>query len=158
MVLEGETAPDFTAPLADGDIGSVSLSEYLDDGPVVLAFFPGAFTSVCRVEMCQFRDRIGEFDDVGATVLGVSVDTPFALNEFREQNGLGFGLVSDAARELLEAYGVRDDDFDGLGYAAAKRSVFVLDEGGTVTYRWVTEDPGVEPDYDAVGAAVAEAA
>jgi peroxiredoxin len=158
MVEQGDSAPEFTAPLANGDVESISLSETLGDGPVVLAFFPGAFTSVCREEMCSFRDRLAEFEDVDATVLGVSVDTPFALNAFREENDLGFDLVSDTGREIVDAYGVRDDDFAGLGYAAAKRSVFVLDSDGTVVYRWVTDDPGVEPDYDAVSEAAADAA
>jgi peroxiredoxin len=158
MVEHGETAPEFSAPLANGDVGSIALSERLGDGPVVLAFFPGAFTSVCRDEMCRFRDRLAEFEDVDATVLGVSVDTPFALDAFREENDLGFDLVSDTEREIVDAYGVRDDDFAGFGYPAAKRSVFVLDADGTVVYRWVTDDPGVEPDYDEVSEAAADAA
>jgi len=158
MVKEGETAPEFGAPLANGDVESFTLADHLGDGPVVLAFFPGAFTSVCRDEMCSFRDRLGEFDDVDATVFGVSVDTPFALNEFREHNDLGFDLVSDSEKEVIEAYGVRDENFADLGYAAAKRSVFVLDGDGEVTYRWVSDDPGVEPDYDAVSEAAADAA
>ncbi|MFB6217804.1 MAG: redoxin domain-containing protein [Halobacteriaceae archaeon] len=157
MVEVGDTAPEFSAPLATGDdIGEFSLGDALGGGPIVLAFFPGAFTGVCTDEMCTFRDNLGAFEDVEATVYGVSVDSPFALNEFREQNGLGFDLISDTDTEVMLAYGVRDDDF-GPGYAAAKRAVFVLNEEGTVTYRWVTDDPGVEPDYEAVREAAAEA-
>lgn len=158
MVEIGDEAPDFTAPLATGDTEAVSLSEQLGGGPIVLAFFPGAFTGVCRDEMCTFRDNLAEFEDVGATVYGVSVDSPFALEEFRTQNDLGFGLVSDTDKEIVDAYGVRDDDFFDPPYTAAKRSVFVIDDEGTVTYRWVSDDPGVEPDYEAVREAATEAA
>jgi peroxiredoxin len=158
MVDVGDDAPDFTAPLANGDVESITLSEHLGDGPVVLAFFPGAFTGVCTDEMCAFRDALSEFESVDATVFGVSVDTPFSLNEFRANNDLGFDLVSDTDKEVIDAFGVRDPDFADFGYAAAKRSVFVLDDEGTVTYRWVTDDPGVEPDYEEVREAAADAA
>ncbi len=159
MPTTGDTAPDFTAPLATGDVESITLSDRLEDeAPVVLAFFPGAFTSVCTTEMCTFEDRLAAFDDLDASVYGVSVDSPFALNEFRAQNGLTFGLVSDFDRELIDAYDVRMD-FDDLGvHGVAKRSVFVIDADGTITYAWVSDDPGVEPDYDEVEDAVADAA
>jgi len=157
MVDTGDTAPDFTAPLANGDVDSITLSEELGDGPIVLAFFPGAFTSVCTTEMCSFQDQLSEFEDVGATVYGVSRDTPFTLNEFRDQNDLSFGLISDLNKEIIDAYDV-EMDFADLGvYGVAKRSVFVVDADGEVTYAWVSDDPGVEPDYDEVREAAAEA-
>ena len=158
MVDEGDTAPDFTAPLANGDVESITLSEELGDAPVVLAFFPGAFTSVCTDELCTFRDQLSEFEDVGATVFGISRDTPFSLNEFRDQNDLNFGLVSDLNKEIIDDYGV-EMDFEDLGvYGVAKRSVFVVDADGEITYAWVSDDPGVEPDYDEVREAAADAA
>ncbi len=157
MVDTGDTAPDFTAPLANGDVDSITLSEEVGDGPIVLAFFPGAFTSVCTDEMCSFQDQLSAFEDVGATVYGVSRDTPFTLNEFRDQNDLNFGLISDLNEEIIDAYDV-EMDFSDLGvYGVAKRSVFVVDDDGEVTYAWVSDDPGVEPDYDEVREAAAEA-
>jgi len=150
MVTEGDTAPDFTAPLANGDVESFTLSERLEEAPIVLAFFPGAFTSVCSHEMAAFRDRIEELDDAGATLYGISVDSPFALNEFRDKLDLPFDLISDAEKDIVDAYDLAMD-FDELGvYDVAKRSVFVVDADGEVTYAWVSDDPGVEPDYDAV--------
>ncbi|MFB6106192.1 MAG: redoxin domain-containing protein [Halobacteriaceae archaeon] len=158
MVDVGDSAPDFTAPLADGDVEPFTLSENLDGAPVVLAFFPGAFTSVCTTELNTFEDRLQELDDAGATIYGVSVDTPFSLNEFREQEGLSFGIVSDTNKEIIEDYAV-EMDFDQMGYhGVAKRAVFVVDEDRTVTYAWVSDDPGVEPDYDEVIEAATEAA
>jgi len=157
MVSVGDDAPDFTAPLANGDLGSFTLSERLDEAPIVLAFFPAAFTGTCTTEMCTFRDRMAKFEDVGATVYGVSIDTPFSLNEFRAQNDLSFGLLSDTNRELIDRYDVRMD-FADLGVrGVAERSVFVVNGDGEITYAWVSDDPGVEPDYDEVREAAAEA-
>jgi peroxiredoxin len=158
MVETGDTAPDFTAPIADDDIEPFTLSDHLEDGPIVLAFFPGAFTSTCTDEMCTFRDEMSSFNDIGATVYGVSVDTPFSLNEFRDQYDLTFGIISDHTKELIDAYDVSMDFADMGYYGVAKRSVFVIDEEGTITYTWVSDDPGVEPDYDEVEAAASDAA
>lgn len=158
MVETGDSAPDFTAPLANGDVEAFTLSENLDDAPIVLAFFPGAFTGVCTDEMCTFQDNLANFEDVDATIYGVSVDSPFSLNEFRDQNDLSFGLVSDSNKGLIDDYDVRMD-FDSMGYyGVAKRSVFVVDENGEITYAWASDDPGVEPDYDEVEQAAADAA
>jgi peroxiredoxin len=158
MVDVGDGAPEFTVPLADGDdVESFTLSNHLGDGPVVLAFFPGAFTGVCTHEMNQLQDSLSAFEAADATVYGVSVDPPFSLNEFHDALGIEFDLISDADGTVIDAYGVADDDFAGFGYTAAKRSVFVVDADGHVSYKWVTDDPGVEPDYDELEDAAAEA-
>lgn len=157
MVSTGDTAPAFTAPLATGDVEEFDLGDTLGEAPLVLAFFPGAFTSVCSHELSTFQDRLAEFHDAGASVYGISVDSPFALNEFRDQLDLTFDLISDADKEVVEAYDVTMD-FEALGVNdVAKRAVFVVDDDGTVTYEWVSDDPGVEPDYDEVLEAVAGA-
>jgi len=157
MVSVGDEAPDFTAPLANGDVAEMTLSDAVADGPVVLAFFPGAFTSVCSTELESFEDRLAEFADAGVTVYGVSIDTPFAQNAFREELDLSFDLISDSNRDIVDAYDVAMD-FTALGvHNLAKRAVFVVDEERTVTYAWVSDDPGVEPDYDEVVAATRDA-
>lgn len=155
MVETGDPAPDFIAPLADGDVTEFALADAIpDEAPIVLAFFPGAFTSVCSHEMATFQDRLTEFTDHGATVYGISADLPFALNEFRDELGLDYGLISDANGTIVDAYDVAMD-FDHIGLAhVAKRSVFVVDGDMTVSSAWVSDDPGVEPDYDEVLTAV----
>lgn len=159
MVDVGDPAPDFTAPLANGEVSEFTFSEaFPDDAPVVLAFFPGSFTSVCSHEMETFQDRLAEFENAGATLYGVSVDLPFSQNVFRDDLGLDFDLVSDTSRTIVEAYDAKMD-FGHLGlHDVAKRSVFVVDQDMTTTYAWVSDDPGVEPDYDEVLAAVESAA
>jgi peroxiredoxin len=158
MVSRGETAPDFTAPLANGEVDTFTLSAAIEEqAPVVLAFFPGAFTSVCSHEMNTFQDRLDKFTEHGATLYGVSIDSPFALNEFREQLSLTFDMLSDTNRDLVDAYDVATD-FGQIGVEdIAQRAVFVIDDSRTVTYAWVADDAGVEPAYDAVEAAVKDA-
>ena len=157
MVAEGDDAPEFTVPLVDGDIAPFALSEHLDEAPLVLAFFPGAFTGVCTTEMGHIQDDLAAFDDVGATVYGVSVDTPFSLEEFREREGLTFGLLSDHDKAVVEAYDLAIDFEDYGYYGLADRAVVVVDGDGVVRYRWVADDPGQLPDLDAVRQAAADA-
>lgn len=155
MPTTGDEAPTFTAPLANGSIAEFNLTDRLsDEAPIVLAFFPGAFTAVCTSEMQSFEERL---EDIDGTVYGVSVDSPFSLNEFRDQHDLSFGLISDFEKEIIDAYDVRTDFADLGVHGLAARSVFVIEDVGTITYEWVSDDPGVEPEYDEVAAAVDEA-
>ncbi len=148
----GQKAPDFN--LYDINLKARSLSEFLGKR-VVLAFFPGAFTSVCTKEMCAFRDTMANFNNMNAQVIGISVDPPFSIKAWAEQNKLQFLILSDFNRQAVKGYGVFHEDFVGMkGYTAAKRSVFVLDEKGIVSYKWVSDNPGVEPPYDEVKLAV----
>jgi len=158
MVSVGDAAPDFTAPLANGDISAFSLSEHLGGGPVVLAFFPAAFTGTCSHELETFENRRSDFAAHDASIYGVSVDLPFALAAFRDELGLSFPLISDTNRKLIDAYDVRTDFASSGVDGVAKRSVFVVDADGVVRYAWVSDDPGIEPDYDDVLAAVADLA
>jgi peroxiredoxin len=153
----GDDAPRFTATVADADgIRSGTLAAYLGDTPTVVAFFPAAFSGTCPTEFCTFRDRLGPLVSEDATVLGISTDLPWALAEFREQESLPYPLVADNDAAICAAYGVRTR-YERLGIdEVARRSVFVLDPAGTVTYRWLADDPGEEPDYQAVDRAVTD--
>jgi peroxiredoxin len=124
----------------------------------VLVFFPAAFTSVCTAELCNFRDAIANYNDVDAKVYGISVDLPFTLGEFKEQQKLSFALLSDHAHEAIKAYDVVFPNLAGLGITTAQRSVFVIGKDGNVAWEWISENPGQEPDYDAVKAAAKKAA
>lgn len=159
MVQEGDTAPDFTVPLATADdVDEFTLSDEVGDGPIVLAFIPGAFTSVCTNEMCEFRDELSEFESLSASVYGVSVDGPFSQQAFIEDNDLNFPLLSDFDKEVIEAYDIVLESLVGIYGPVAERAVFVIDDDGEVTYRWVGEDPSYTPDMEEVRAAVEEAA
>ncbi len=148
---EGQKAPDFTLPTEENK--PVTLSEELGEGPVVLSFNLFDFTGVCEEQACSFRDRLGELQGHGAKVFGISGDSPFVRKRFKEENGINYPLLSDYNKEVSKAYGVQYDDFIGFK-GVAKRSVFVLDRGGIVRYRWVTEDNKIAPDIAEVLEAV----
>jgi peroxiredoxin len=144
----GQKAPDFE--LFDADKQPTKLSD-LKGKNVVLAFYPGAFTGVCTTEMCTFRDRFDSFNSMNAQVFGISVDGIFAQKAFSDANNLNFPLLSDYGRKTVDAYGVSLPNFAGMeGYTASQRAVFVIDKAGVIQFKWVGENPGLEPDYDEV--------
>lgn len=144
----GVKAPDFT--LNGIDLKPKRFSDFLTQ-TVVLAFFPGAFTSVCTREMCTFRDSLVRLNSLKAQVVGVSVNDPFSSKAFAEKNMLTFPLLCDYNREAVKLYGVELPDFAGLkGYTAAKRSIFIIDKQGIVRYVWVSDNPGIEPNYQEI--------
>jgi peroxiredoxin len=148
MPAKGDSAPDFTNKVANGDVEEFTLSEHTGDGPVVLAFFPGAFTPPCSNEMVALEEHLDDFEAAGASVYGLSADSPFSLNAFRDEHDLSFPLVSDMSRETIQAYDL-EIDVGELGlYGVANRAVYVLNDEGTVTYEWVADTPENEPDYD----------
>ncbi len=153
MPNQGEKSPEFT--LVDTQKNPHSLHELVKArNPTLLAFFPGAFTGVCTREMCTFRDG---FQNLDAQVIGISVNDPFTNRAFAEHNKLNFTLLSDYNRDVVRQYNVFHENFSGLkGYTAAKRSVFILDPNGVIVYKWVSEDPTKEPDYEDLKKALAK--
>lgn len=140
----GCKAPDFT--LLNQDREPVTLSTLAQRGPVVLLFFPAAFSATCTAELCTMRDRRPAFDARHAQIIGISVDTFFALKAFADAHGLSFPLLSDFNKEVIRAYGVFNPDMIGLK-GIAKRAVFVLDRQLVVRHKEVLEDARHEPDY-----------
>jgi peroxiredoxin len=153
MALDlGSKAPDFT--LMNQDRQPVTLSAALAKGPVVLAFVPAAFSSVCQQELCTFRDSMAELSAAKAQVLGVSTDTFFTLKAWGDQQRFGFPLLSDYNKEVIRKYGVVNPDMIGLK-DIAKRAVFVIDPAGIVRHKEVLDDARNEPDYGKIRAALA---
>lgn len=141
----GQKLPDFE--LFDQTKTPKSMKAFSSKN-TVLAFFPGAFTGVCTKEMCTFRDSI---HNLPGNVVAISVNDPFTNKAFADMHHLPFPILSDYRRETIRKYNIFHDDFAGLkGYTAAKRSVFILDQNGIVRYKWVSDDPGKEPDYAAI--------
>jgi glutaredoxin-dependent peroxiredoxin len=146
----GSKAPDFT--LTSNERQPVTLSRQRGK-PVVLAFFPAAFSSVCEKELCTFRDSIARLNKADAQVYGISVDTFFTLKAFHDQQRLTFPLLSDFNKLAIRDYGVFNEDMIGLK-GISKRAVFVLDKDGVVRYREVLDDARNEPNYEGVLKAV----
>jgi peroxiredoxin len=140
----GAKAPDFTLPNQDRE--PVALSAQLQKGPVVLAFMPAAFSGTCTAEMCKFRDSASELNKVNATVLGITVDTFFALKAWADAQRLTYPLLSDFNKDVIRTYGVVNPDMIGLK-DISKRAIFVIDRSGVVRHREVIEDARNEPNY-----------
>lgn len=152
-VTVGSKAPDFTLVHRVGE-DPVSLSDYLGTQPVVILFFPLAFSGVCTAELCQVVEDRGIWDDLGVEVLGISVDSPYVNQRFADATGADFPVLSDFNLEAAEAYGVRNDDFFGMK-GVANRSAFVVDREGLVAYAWTSEDSDLLPPFEEIRAAVA---
>jgi len=150
----GTWAPDFT--LMSHERQPVTLSQQRGR-PIVLAFFPAAFSSVCAKEMCTFRDSLARLNQANAQVYGISVDTFFTLKAFHDHEHLTFPLLSDFNKQTIRDYGVFNEDMIGLK-GIAKRAVFVLDKDGVVRHREVLDDARNEPDYEKVLGALASLA
>jgi peroxiredoxin len=142
----GSKAPDFT--LMNENREPVTLSAQ-QGHPVVLAFFPAAFSGVCTKELCTFRDNLAKLNGAKAQVYGISVDTFFTLAAFKKDQNLNFPLLSDFNKEVIQAYGAFNPDMIGLK-GIAKRSTFVIDKDGIIRHAEVLDDARNEPNYDKV--------
>lgn len=145
MVQIGDMAPDFT--LKAHDKSEVTLSSFAG-GRVILSFYPAAFTGVCQNQACSINNQIKAASFTDVAVLGISVDSPFANNAFRDANGIDYPLLSDVHREVIKSYGITFENFAIDGYTVAQRSVFVVESDGTIGYTWYADNPGIEPNYD----------
>lgn len=148
VVQTGQPAPDFT--LYTSDRQPWTLSE--QNRPVVLLFFPGAFTSTCTDEMVTVSNTLTDYEDLDAQVVGISTDAPAVLGEFKDVNQIRFPLLSDHDAEVSEAYGAKfSRDQHNLGYGrVSKRAAFVIDAKGVLRYAEVLENPGNVPNFDAI--------
>jgi glutaredoxin-dependent peroxiredoxin len=147
MLNIGNQAPDFT--LIDTERKPISLANYKGQS-VLLLFFPAAFTSTCTAELCQTRDDIAYYSGLNTAVLGISVDMPFTLAKFKEDQQLNFPLLSDFNKSVSKAY----DSFyehwilglDGV----SKRSAFVIDKNGILVHQEILENAGHVPNFEAI--------
>lgn len=153
MALQvGAPAPDFELPVKLGE-APVRLTDYRGSKPVVLLFFPLAFSSVCTAEMCSVAENYAAWEGLDAEVIGISVDSPFVNQKFAQECNAPFPILSDFNKKASEAYGVLSENFAGLN-GVSKRSAFVVDREGIIQYAWVSEDPSVMPDFDEIMSAL----
>lgn len=149
----GDVAPDFT--LVSDAKESVTLSSHKGKNVVVL-FFPLAFTSVCTTELCTMRDDIADYQDLNTNILAISVDSPFTLERFKQDQNFNFPLLSDFNKEVARAYGALYEDFVMGMKGVAKRAAFVVDVDGIIRYAEVLESAGDLPNFEAVKATLSE--
>lgn len=149
--MPGDRAPSFT--LTRGDSRTTVRREDLGPGPIVLLFFPLAYSEVCTTEMCAVAEDYSAWRDLGATVVGISVDSPYVNARFAADCEAPFPILSDFNREASAAYGVLRETLGELR-GVSERAAFVIDPAGDVTYRWVGEHPGKLPPFEEIKAAV----
>ncbi len=140
----GDQAPEFR--LVSDEKEEVALSSFRGQ-PVVLLFFPMAFTSVCTEELCTMRDNYAEYEKLQAQILGISVDSPFTLAKFKESQNLNFPLLSDFNKEASRAYGAFYEEFVLGLKGVSKRSAFVIDGEGVVQHAEVLDNAGNLPNF-----------
>jgi peroxiredoxin len=147
----GQAAPQFT--LVSSSLQSSSLADF-KGRKVVLHFFPFAFTGVCTTQLCTMRDSFGYYDGLNATILGISVDSPFTLAKFKEENNYQFDLLSDFNKEVSTAYGAIYSNFVMGLKGVSKRAAFVIDEEQNIIYAEVLEVATDLPNFEAIAAIV----
>ena len=147
MLQPGQKAPEFT--LFNSDKKAVSLTD-LRGKNVVILFFPMAFTSVCTAELCEMRDNLGTYAAMNAEIIGISVDSPFTLAVFKEQQQLPFDLLSDFNKETSIAYDTIYETFAMNMKGVSKRSAFVIDKDGVIQYAEVLDNAGEVPSFTAI--------
>lgn len=143
----GQPAPEFKSH--DTEKNLIHLSDF-KGRPVVLLFFPAAFTSTCTAELCSVRDEISLYNNVNAEVIGISVDMPYSLKKYKEEQKLNFTLLSDFNKTISTAYGCLYETFGGWMHGVSKRSAFVIDKEGIIKYVEVLEHAGELPDLATV--------
>ncbi|MEI8109369.1 MAG: peroxiredoxin [Chitinophagia bacterium] len=152
-IQPGQIAPDFS--LYDSEKNKVTLSA-LQGNPVVILFFPAAFTGVCTNELCSVRDNLSAYNATNARVLGISVDSLFTLAKFKEEQQLTFSLLSDYNREASSAFDVLYDVFPAFEMQkVSKRAAFVIDAAGVIRYAEICPTPGDLPDFSAIQSTLA---
>ena len=139
----GEKAPDFTLP-GDSWENEISLEETRREGPVVLFFYPGDWSSTCTDQMGQLQQEIGRFEEKGARILGISVDSPWSHKAWAEERGIGFSLLSDFGREVVEEYGVKHE----AGFP--ERAYFIIDQEGVVRAKKIEDSISDQPELEDV--------
>lgn len=154
MILQvGDAAPDFDLTWRIGQ-PPVNRAAHQGDDPLVLLFFPLAFSSVCTDELCRVAEDWSVWESLGARVLAISVDSPFVLARFSEETGAEFPVLSDFNKTVAEAYGVLNRDYFGMD-GVADRAAFVIDGTGVVRYSWTDPDDSILPDFEAIRGVVA---
>lgn len=143
----GTPAPAFS--LYDTEKKLTSLADFKGK-KVLILFFPMAFTSVCTAELCSMRDNLALYNGLNAEILGISVDSPFTLKKFKEENGLNFSLLSDFNKEVSPAYGAFYETFALDLKGVSKRAAFVVDGNGIIQYAEVKESAGDLPDFEKI--------
>jgi peroxiredoxin len=143
----GIQAPDFK--LFNTDKKEVTLSDFKGKN-VVINFFPAAFTSTCTAQLCNSRDEMTFYNNLGVTVLGVSVDMPFSLGAYKAHHSLNYDLLSDFNKDMIKAYDMVQENFAMGMKGVARRGAVLIDKEGIIRYVEATAHPGEQINFEAL--------
>lgn len=149
----GDVAPLFS--LYDTEKTKIHLADQKGT-PVLLLFFPLAFTSTCTAELCSVRDSMSLYNNAGVKVFGISADSHFTLAKYKEEQGLNFPLLSDFNKEASKAYGSLYENWGYNMKDVPKRSAFLIDSEGVIQYAEVLENAGDQPNFVAIKQKISE--
>lgn len=147
----GQRAPQFR--LYSSELKETSLSDY-DGKRLVIHFFSMAFLGVCTNQLCTIRDSYGFYESRNTALVAISIDSPFSLAKFKEENQFQFPLLSDFNKEVCAMYGAFCEEFVFGFKGVSKRAAFVIDEEGKIVYGEVVEGAGDLPDFESIQRAV----
>lgn len=144
----GDIAPNFDLP--DIDLKMRSLDEFRGN-KIIVSFFVAASSPICENELCTFRDSWSEIQKLGVKIIAISNDGPFANKAFAQKHNFNFPILADYTSKTIRDYDVLMPDLLHIkDYNAAKRSVFIIMEDGKIGYKWVSENPLKEPNYEEI--------
>ncbi|MBA0908143.1 MAG: peroxiredoxin [Nitrosarchaeum sp.] len=144
----GDIAPNFDLP--DIDLKMRSLDEFRGS-KIIVSFFVAASSPICENELCTFRDSWSEIQKLGVKIIAISNDGPFANKAFAQKHNFNFPILADYTSKTIRDYDVLMPDLLHIkDYNAAKRSVFIIMEDGKIGYKWVSENPLKEPNYEEI--------
>lgn len=147
MVEIGNIAPQFTLYNTQKEVET--LSDY-EGKAVIILFFPMAFSAECTDEMNKVQEMISDINELDADVIGISVDSPYVLEEFKKKNGYEFPLLSDYNSEVSRAYGALHAEFAFGMKNVSKRAVFVVSPERKIAYKEVLDDPSNLPNFEKI--------
>jgi peroxiredoxin len=152
-ITVGSIAPSFK--LFNTERKEISLNDF--SGKIlIMHFFPAAFTSVCTEQLCTNRDELSFYNEIGASVVGISVDMPFSLKIFKEQNNINYDLLSDFNKQTIHDYEMYHCNFAMNMKGVAKRGVVVIDGNGNIAYSEETANPGTQVNFVALKEALSK--
>lgn len=150
---QGDRAPSVTLPSHTGE--QVSLADLWSRRPLVVLFFPLAFTSTCTEELCTVGDDLAAYRELDGQPVAISVDSPYVLARYRSECRADYPFLSDFHREATEAFGVVRAAPVGPGLrGVSDRAAFVIDRRGTVAYAWHSTNASLLPPFDEIKAAL----
>ena len=142
----GDRAPGFI--LYDSGKAKISLGDYAGKKNILLLFFPLAFTGTCTKQLCMVRDDIGKYDNETTEVLGISVDSVYALAKYKEEQFFTYPLLSDFNKDVSAAYSCLYENFGSLGmHGVSKRAAFIIDKMGIIQYAEILENAHEIPNF-----------